>query len=340
MDVRAVFELPVHIWVMREALGETYPTGFGELRFNVVMPTEGPSVDESPTTGPPAVEGIESHAGLSGDDVEWAHEYGAFIPDSLQPATALLRVGVTDVDGPTYDDHRSWFTPEHQLAEYVTSWFDNIRTWVEVITGQDLDPNHRVYDANPVGAGLTFIEPPNDSALGLQISPSSVLPLSAPEWARILELVGDGVEPPPEEVLSRDARAAQRRGAHRRAVIDAATALEIVLGRHIRGLVDQLPENQQKRITERTALGDYISIAEHSGLQLVVDVDRLRWVGKLRNDAAHRGLAPANWDAGTAVQLVIDFLGAHGQYRRTGEREPDGSEWIVADPPPQEPDVP
>lgn len=178
MDIRAAFELPVYIWVMRDALGETYPTGFGQLRFNVVMPTNGPMVGDSPTTGPPAVDGIASQPTLSGDDIEWAHEYGAFIPESLKPATALLRVGITDVSGPTYD-HRSWFTPENQLAEYVTPWFDNVRTWVEVITGQDLDPNHRVYDANPVGAGLTFIAPPNDSALGVQISTSSVLPLRA-----------------------------------------------------------------------------------------------------------------------------------------------------------------
>lgn len=330
MDVRAVFELPVHIWVMREALGGTYPTGFGQLRFTVLTPTDGPPVDESPTTGPPAIEGIESHPELSGADVEWAQQYGAFIPESLKPATALLRIGVTDVDGPTYD-HMSWFTPEHQLAEYVTPWFDNARTWVEVFTGQDLDPNHRVYDAQAVGAGLTFIEPPNDSALGLQISTPRILPLPAEQWARILAFVRDGVEPPLEEVLSRDARAAQRRGADRRAIIDSATALEIVLGRHVRGLVDQLPESQQKRIGERAALGTYISIAKESGLELAVDVEKLGWLNNLRHDAVHRGLAPSNWDAGTAVQLMIDFLGAHGHIRHTGDHEPDGSEWIVAD---------
>jgi len=326
MDVRAVFELPVYIWVMREALGGTYPTGFGQLRFNVVMPGDG-----SPTAVPPAIEGIESRPELTGDNVEWAREYGAFIPESLKPATAVLRVGITDVDGPT-NDHMSWFTPDSQLAEYAHRWFDNVRTWVEVFTGQDLDPNHRVYDAQAVGAGLTFIEPPNDSALGLQISTPRILPLPAEQWARILAFVRDGVEPPLEEVLSRDARAAQRRGADRRAIIDSATALEIVLGRHVRGLVDQLPESQQKRIGERAALGDYISIAEHSGLELAVDIERLSWLKDLRNDAAHRGLAPNNWDAGIAVQLMIDFLGAHGHIRHTGDREPDGSEWIMADP--------
>ena len=222
--------------------------------------------------------------------------------------------------------------PEHQLAEYVNRWFDVVRTWVEVVTGQDLDPNHRVYDAESVGAGLTFIEPPHDGALGLTITTPRVLPLRSQEWADILGFVRDGKEPPLEEVLSRDSRAAQRRNANRRAIIDAATALEIALGRHVRGLADQLPETQRRRISERTALGDYISIAEHSGLQLAVPVDRLRWLNNLRNDAAHRGAAPGNWEAVEAVQVMIDFLGAHGRFRRTGEREPDGGEWVVVDP--------
>jgi hypothetical protein len=117
-----------------------------------------------------------------------------------------------------------------------------VRTWTEIMTGQDLDPNHRVYDAESVGAGLTFVEPAHDGALGFKIATSHVLPLRPPEWAAVLGLVRDGKEPPLEEVLSRDARAAQRRGANRRAIIDAATALEIALGQHVRSQVAQLPE--------------------------------------------------------------------------------------------------
>jgi len=226
----------------------------------------------------------------------------------------------------------SWFTPDHQLAEYVNKWFDNVRTWVEVVTGQDLDPSHRVYDAEAVGAGLTFIEPPHDGAVGLMITTPHILPLRATEWAHILGFVRDGKQPPLEEMLSRDARAAHRRNANRRAIIDAATALEIALGRHVRGLADQLPEEQRNRINERTALGGYIAIAEHSDLQFAVPIDRLRWLNNLRNDAAHRGAAPQHWPAGEAVQVMIDFLGAHGRLRRTGEREPDGGEWVLIDP--------
>jgi hypothetical protein len=326
MEVRAIFELPVHIWVMCDALDATYPTGYDKLRFNVVMPNDRP-----PVGGPPPVPGVESRPGLVGEQVVWVQEYGAHIPESLRPATALHRFAVTDVEGPSYD-HRSWFTPEYQLAEYINKWFNDVRTWTEIVTGQDLDPNHRVYDAESVGAGLTFIEPPHDDALGLTITTSRVLPLRAQEWADILGFVRDGKEPPLEEVLSRDARGAHRRDANRRAIIDAATALEIALGRHVRSHADQLPERQRGRISERTALGDYISIAERSGLQLAVPVDRLRWLNNLRNDAAHRGAAPGHWEAGYAVQVMIDFLGAHGRLRRTGEREPDGGEWVLADP--------
>lgn len=326
MDARAIFELPVHIWVMCDALDMTYPTGYGELRFNVVMPDDRP-----PVGGPPDVSGIALRPELTGEQVVWLQEYGAHIPKSLRPATALHRVAVTDVEGPSYD-HMPWFTPEHQLAEYVNRWFDDVRTWAEIVTGQDLDPNHRVYDAESVGTGLTFIEPPHDGALGLTITTPRVLPLRAQEWADILGFVRDGKEPPLEEVLSRDARAAHRRNANRRAIIDAATALEIALGRHVRSHADQLPEEQRGRVSKRTALGDYISIAEHSGLQLAVLVDRLRWLNNLRNDAAHRGAAPSHWEAGDAVQVMIDFIGAHGRLRRTGEREPDGGEWVLADP--------
>ncbi len=326
MDVKAVCELPAHIWVMSDALDATYSSGYRNLRFSVVMPQNQPTFG-----GPPPVAGIESQLEPTGEQIVWAQEYGAFIPPSLQPATALHRIAVTEVDGPAYEG-RAWFTPDAQLAEYINMWFDEVRTWVEIFTGQDLDPNHRVYDAELVGAGLTFIEPPHDDALGMTISTPRVLPLPAKQWEAILGLVRDGKEPPLEEVLSRDARAAQRRNANRRAIIDAATTLEIVLGRHVRGLAGELPERQRERITDRSALGDYIAIAEHSGLELAVPVERLRWVNKMRNEAAHRGAGPSNSDAGNAVQVMIDFLGAHGRIRHGGVREPDGSEWIASEP--------
>lgn len=314
MDVRAVFELPVPIWVMCDALDVTYSTGYGNLRFRVVMPQNRP-----PFGGPPEIPGIDSP---NDEQIMWTQEYAATIPACLEPAIALQRIAVTDVEGPAYEE-KPWFTPDAQLAEFMNRWFDQVRTWVEIFTGQDLDPNHRVYDAELVGAGLTFIEPPLSGAVaGMRITTPHILPLSANRWEAIMGLVRDGSEAPLEEVLSRDARAAHRRHSNRRAVIDAATALEIVLGRHVRSVASQLPVKQRNRISARSALGDYISIAEHSHLQIAVPIAQLSWVNRLRNDAAHRGMSPNDSDTGDAVQIMIEFLGAHGRIRHYGDGDP------------------
>lgn len=310
---------------MSDVLDTTYSSGYGSLKFNVAMPS-----GDGPNGGPPAVLDVQL-VERTDSEIVWVQEFGAHIPESYKPATAVQRVAFTDVDGPT-PAHLTWFTPEAQLAEYVAPWFNAVRTWAEVVTGQDLDPNHRVYDAVAVGHGLRFLDSAHDGAHGLQLTTPGVLPVPAREWEAILNNVSLGKEPPLEELLSRDARASQRRGAERRAVIEAATALEIVLSRHVRGLIDRLPEPQQGRLSSNPSLGTYIDIAEKSQLALAVDYEKLRWLSALRNDAAHRGEAPSNWDAGTAVQIAIDFLGAHGRFQRTEEREPDGSEFVLIDP--------
>lgn len=290
--VDAVFELPVPIWVMDEVLAATYPSGFGTLKFNVAMPT-----GDGPNGGPPAVislHGVE----LTAPDVVWVHAYGAHIPDSYGPATALHRIVFTDVDGPT-PEHLTWFTADAQLAEYVAPWFNAVRTWAEVVTGQDLDPNHRVYDAVAVGYGLTFLDRTHDGAHALQLTTPRVLPVPAREWGAILENVRLGKEPPLEELLSRDARASQRRGAERRAIIEAATALEIVMSRHVRGLIDELPEPQQRRLSNNPSLGAYIDIAEKSQWALAVEYEKLRWLSALATTLSTAAKHPTT---GTPVQ--------------------------------------
>ncbi|WP_435585846.1 hypothetical protein [Micromonospora aurantiaca (nom. illeg.)] len=75
MEVRANFELPVHIWVMCDALDATYPTGYAKLRFNVVMPDGRP-----PVGGPPSAPGVESRPELVGEQVVWVQEYAPTFP--------------------------------------------------------------------------------------------------------------------------------------------------------------------------------------------------------------------------------------------------------------------
>ncbi len=319
IEFKAIYELPIPIWMTCATLGQTFASGFSQVTFDVVMPA-----NDQPGGSPPAVPGLSQHM----PRLTWTYEYGAFVPEDLRPATALLRIGIVDIKAPI-DPERTWRTADHQLAEQIDRWFDDVRAWVEVLTGQDLDPKHRVYDSEAVGTGLTFVEPPHQDALGLRITTPRIRPIQAEEWAALLETVKKGEEPPLEELLSRDARAAQRRGANRRAVIDAATAVEIVLTRHIGDLRSTLPPNQQTRIDRKPGFGTFISIAENSGLTLQVSYDHLRSLNDLRNEAAHRGAAPGDLEVVRAVRIMMEFLAHHGHYRRMTTPEPDGSEFIV-----------
>lgn len=329
MEVTAIYKLPVPIWVMSDTLGATYPTGMGPVSFDVTMPSNVEPAGAAP-------DGLIPHSGPDeeGELLKWVDEFGAFIPEDLRPAKALLRIVVTNVQAP-HDEDRAWRTPDQQLAEVISSWFDAVRTWAEVFTGQDLDPDHPVYDATPVGEGLTFIEPPHDGLAGIILTTPRVRPLRAREWGDILNAVGRDREPPLEEILSRDARAAHRRGAYRRAILEAGTALEIALGHHVRDHIGHLKEYHQRRIKDQKnhlGLGSYIDMAADAELDLAVPFDELREVKDLRNEAAHHGEAPGAWATGEVVQRTINFLAAHGRYRRSADDEPDGSEWVRLDP--------
>jgi hypothetical protein len=80
VDVIALFELPVPIWAMCDALDTKYPTGWDALRFNIAMPEGQPPVGRAPS-----VLGVEARPGV-GEQVVWVTEYASFIPDSLRLA--------------------------------------------------------------------------------------------------------------------------------------------------------------------------------------------------------------------------------------------------------------
>lgn len=301
--VTAIYELPVPIWVSRAVLGETYPSGYGKLRFDVAMPE-----DQPPAGGAPAIDGVTFPAeSPDGELLPWTTEYAANIPESLQPATALNRIVITAVEAPS-DPVRSWRGPDQQLGELVGFWFDRVRTWTEILTGQDLDPGHRVYDAETVGAGLTFVAPPHEGDLGLRLTTRHIRPVSADEWQWILDAVRDDVEPPVVELLIRDARAAFARGFYRRAIIDAAAAVEISLVRTLDAKIEEIPEKQRGRLDKRPSLGVYISVAEISGVEFDVTFGDLRRLVDSRNDAAHRAQAPDYLATHDLLRIATDFL--------------------------------
>lgn len=312
--VTAIYELPVPVWVSCAALGGTYPSGYGRVQFDVAMPQ-----DHAPVGGPPVIDGVEVPESLDGKLVEWTTEYAAWIPEEFQPATALRRIVITAVEAPV-DPDRSWRGPDQQLGEYITFWFDRVRSWVEIFSGQDLDPGHRVYDAETVGAGLTFIVPLREGDLGMRLTTRRIQPVTAAEWQWILAAVRDGKEPPLELLLIRDANAAFARGFYRRTVIDAAAALELKLAHILDARIEDLPEPQRRRL-EGATLGRSIDIAKVSGFEFDVTFEDLKRLNDARNDAVHRAQAPEYFDTVRLLQVVGDFLGTSVRIRGASAAE-------------------
>lgn len=285
MGVAAIFELPVPIWLSTEVLGERIATGFGSLVFDVVMPGADGAVGTSPALDGVAVP-VQKHG--SNELFVWAQRFAAFTPGAETESTALCRIVVqTQTSQEAYSDR-------YDLSRVIDPWFDAVRTWVEALTGQDLDPNHRVYSAVVYGSNLLFIDPAreSDGPTGMRLTTPHILPVSAENWRTILGFVAAGKEIPLEEQLSRDSRAAFARGQIRRSVIDAASAAEIVLHRVIstKASPDDLPNRklrQKLEALDKQPLGGLVTLAREANLDLGIDLDNLEELSEVRNGAIH-----------------------------------------------------
>lgn len=325
MGVVAIYELPVPIWISTEVLGERIASGYRSVMFDVLMPTGDGAVGAAPV-----VKGVEvpiQEVG-SAELIVWTQRFAAFTPGADAESTALCRVVVQ-----TRDLGRRADEP-YDLARVIDPWFDALRTWVEAMTGQDLDPNHRVYDATAHGANLAVLEPAptSDGPIALTLSTPRITPVPAGAWRHILAQVA-GEEPPVEEQLGRDARAAFARGQLRRSVSDAASAAEIVLHRVIRTQIK--PEDMSNRkfrqkfdALDKQPLGGLVTLAKEACLDLGVDPEDLDDLSVVRNDAIHRAEKPEYQRAFKVVQAAINLLGYHGPWKRTGVLPDDGSEWV------------
>lgn len=121
-------------------------------------------------------------------------------------------------------------------------------------------------------------------------------------------------------------------------MIDAASAAEIVLHRVISTAVTagNMPNSEYRRRLERLdkqqPLGELVAIIAKADVDLDVDTDAMQKLVDLRNDAIHRGLAPNSREAYSPVQAVLELLGRHGPWKRSGEEPQYGDEWEPVDP--------
>lgn len=212
-----------------------------------------------------------------------------------------------------------------QCQAHLPAWYSVLADWIEVTTGIDLDPTHsaRHMMEGPILNTIPWIFANRRGKYGYEyVNRHLVLmgddgrhAMGPALWAAVIRAANRLKTPPEERLLLRDARSALARGSARRAILDAITALEIVvesalrkalLRRNPRKLVEHLLKSEWK-------LSMRVDLMRKARLWLPAGVDSA--LLELRNKVVHKNAAVTVLQAGAAVAAVTKFVDRYSTLR-------------------------
>nr|WP_296774209.1 hypothetical protein [Rhodococcus sp. (in: high G+C Gram-positive bacteria)] len=338
--VSAVYEFPRPIWVSRDVQGQRFDTRIGPIVATVVMPVAVPPKGYG-MWGPPELAGVPGNAMAPVEDESSlrldAYADGAAVVNPAwdtpfaadvrgDPATALRTVGLELSEDPaalTHNDTLSSIedsersgrfsvqgTPEARIADlagrHIERWFTRVAEWVSVLTQQDLDHRHQIYDASLLGPGFRHWDG-GWRVTSATYSIPSITAIGSDSLRTVLRDAGARKRPPLEWQLLLQAGHSINRGYFRRAVLDCATAAEICLTR--------LVENSSSLAGKPGAsaglrgLSNWLTAHEQ---QVYVQDAQFVALTKLRNTVVHNGIEPTSDQTGTAAGCAFRIVDAHG----------------------------
>jgi hypothetical protein len=315
-ELSGIYDLPAPMWVTFDVLGTRVQAGMRGLDFEIRLP-EYAVIGGLDVFSPPELPGISS------DDAElikkpWAMHYAA---ETTEPAVALCRIGLVCEISEQHaglsrfgDDGSLAYRTGQALAERIQDWFDEAGSWAEVATGQDLNYRHPVFASEDPAKGLLMnVDGELKGAGQIRLSYPHIQPVTFSVWKHIAAHVLAGRRPPTEHRLIQDAYASLARDAHRRAVLDAATALEIVLTNLLIKTVESMDERpRQAFLKEQRMLSKLIDFLRVADVKMTEPWQALRTVATLRNAAIHKGSDPDPLEAALAVSTVSRVVAQHG----------------------------
>ena len=193
-------------------------------------------------------------------------------------------------------------TVANSVTANVGTWCSLVLDWLEVAYGQRPRPAG-VSEPSPVAPWMWTIDDERRADLTQReqvlVADGTALlddAIDAVSLQRVLLAAGAGLRPPTAVLLRRDASRQHHAGDFRRAVLDAGTAAELAL-------FAVLPNPK-----ERDTLGTLVAKANRLG-RLVRPTAKQDFVD-VRNDAAHRGLAPSAAQAEKALSLAAEYVEA------------------------------
>jgi hypothetical protein len=208
----------------------------------------------------------------------------------------------------------------NDLAEGIDSWFETVATWVRVVSDQDV--NLELLGSVSWPARGLKIQTTSGKEVGASHKikprikirfPSGQQALDIHQWQYVLARAGDHDKPPIEYLFAVDARTASRLHQSRRAVVDAATSVELSLNRVFDDSLRALPNPIRGVIrSERRTLGAILNVlAKADKLPAgLTQREIMNNVIEIRNKAMHTGYTPTGDEAKTAARLAIKIASA------------------------------
>lgn len=309
--LEGVFRLPVGVLLKVEALGLRVPARIGTTSVLITTPgirsnAPGPSTLVGPTMTIPSP-GVNRERGSEegfawGRLVNRAHDRPLAEGDAYVGAIAISRIL------PDAGEDTAAFaeTASRNLHEQIDGWWGSVADWIEVLAGQDLHRRNSGLGrpGHDLNLWLNYGGP--GGALDPQPWPvvdDRYIAANRKTWQGALHAASERRHPPTEHLLLRDCLRADRAEDRRRAVVNAATAAEMALGR----LLDQTLSGERPEIVayikgRSEQLGGHVSALAKLGVD--VPAGLIEGLVEPRDRVMHDDVEPDVETARTACALA------------------------------------
>jgi hypothetical protein len=222
--------------------------------------------------------------------------------------SAVLRVVAPDVTDAAL--HEIGLTVNRSLYD----WYLLLRDWLETLTHADLGHEHAVRSVSgrsdvETAWWVATLRIRGERGYALVNPPLTVYMHSAPhvarrELQRAAREANVGNRPPGPHLLLRDARSALHRKMHRRCILDAAIAVEVVASTLLDQLLDQAVGQPARDtlVLARGPISRKVPILRSLGVTLPADLERVLFT--VRNKVIHQGKQASRHEAEKALDAA------------------------------------
>lgn len=239
-----VIRFPVPIEFRNQSLGLRRKIIVGPLVGTIYLPTENiEEINRGRLLRPPQVGDIDwllkvtNHDRPSVEKLEWGSYFTWNPANPAATAVASVSHAVLRFPESQPSGRKSLKEIARECHQLMPEWHRRLTDWIEILAKDDLDADHPLEShQSPDFMCALWTYRTNGKRSYDYVNPALVLMLSKGEsaldktlWSSAIRSANKRLEPTEVRLLLRDARAALHRKKFRRTVLDAATAVELLI---------------------------------------------------------------------------------------------------------------